>query len=222
MKFICSECEEKTPVKSIQVERNLCRSCLEYQEGYTVPECPKCGYQVDMVRVDNHLYICPACGLCRSSHPDHLTTKGNPSVVCPIMREVMDMDDLERSHWHYEENEGHEESYIRISHDAHSQLHDYSKSLNQERDMVQHKNGIEVVFENLVRLDLNRLSMHHHYHPVQAGPHYFDYVLTRYAFPDYLDSTVLANALGHEHPGEVPSELEDIRQKFSKERRKHF
>lgn len=222
MKFICDECEEKTPVKSIQVERNLCRSCLKYTDGYTIPECPKCDYNIDMIRVDDNLYICPACGLSRSSHHDHLTNRGNPSVVCPVLGEVKKIDELERSHWHYEENDGHEESYIRISHEAHSQLHDYSKLLRQERDMVQHKNGIEVVFENLIRLDLNRLSMHHDYHPVKAGPHYFDYVLTRYAFPKYLNSEVFADAIGYDHPGESPKELNKIRQKFSKERQKYF
>jgi len=222
MKYICDECSSKTPVKSIQVERNLCRDCCEYTSGYTIPECPNCNYDVDMMRMDDDLYICPKCGLCRSSREEHLTHKQNPGSICPVLGKKMDFSDLERSHWFYEESPGHEESYIRISREAHTKLHDHSRLLLQERKMKNKCNSMEVIIENLMKLDLQRISSHHPYHPYNAGVLHLDYILTRYAFPEFVDSQVLADIFGYEHPGYIPDDLIKSRKDFSKERKKYF
>lgn len=221
MKFICSKCGKATPVTSVQIERAQCRECCEYNEGYTVPECICDNYETSMVRVDRDTYLCPKCGIYRSSKEEHLTGKGNPGYICPVLDKNMDISDLEKSHWHYDEQSGYRETYIQISREAHKQLHNNTTLLEQERKQYV-GNGIEAVLENLIQMDLARLPVNHSYHPYQSRIKHAEYVLARYGFPLYFNSEIVSDIIDADGLDNPPEELNQIRRRLKNERDKYF
>lgn len=220
MIFTCARCGETTDVNSVQMSRYDCDNCNDYVEGNTVPECGNCGnHEIPMVQIDEHEYVCPNCGIYRSSRQEHLSNKGNPTYICPILNEQYSKSELEKSHWKYENPE----VFIRVSREAHEYLHDGRRLLHQERH-TRLANGREAVLKNLIELDMKRIDIERSkYNPLRKGGTYAEYVLARYGFPQNIDANNVVQIFNDdsELPVDVPQELKETRLELFRKRNQY-